>query len=466
MTLKRKMLLIYLGAILLPFFLFLYLYTAGQRELREDVNRRLDTHLASERTSLEGKIEDRLVGLEPEGSLQELSDELEVIATFFPVAYRITPEGWGEPITGGSETIANQTDLRKIERTLTLQGGMVEVQVYLLESRNLKERFRDLPPHPGIDPLWFVGLFVGLHLVFLLLLVEYFLRPLGHLKHVAERIQSGHYDTPIQRRKKDEIGEVLGAFDEMQRTLAEAEEEKRRYEENRRELFANLSHDLKTPLTALGGYVAGLVDGVANTEEKRERYLKIIQRYTGDLERLLAELTTVTTLDVDHLPLELESIDVRAFVEDCAQELTFDLVERGIDFKVEVDPDLNAWILADRRQIRRVIDNVVDNAVKYRDKENAWLRLSVTETPDRVRLSIADNGAGIPEEKRHRIFDRFYRVDEARSSQIGGHGIGLAIAKSIVEAHGGRIWAESTEKVGTTVHLSLVKEGRDADTDR
>jgi two-component system sensor histidine kinase VicK len=113
-----------------------------------------------------------------------------------------------------------------------------------------------------------------------------------------------------------------------------------------------------------------------------------------------------------------------------------------------------------------VIDNIVDNAVKYRDKENAWLRLSVTETPDRVRLSIADNGAGIPEEKRHRIFDRFYRVDEARSSQIGGHGIGLAIAKSIVEAHGGRIWAESTEKVGTTVHLSLVKEGRDADTDR
>ncbi len=459
MTLKRKMLLLYLGAILLPFFLFIYVFTASQRELREDVNRRLETHLVSERSSLEQKIADRLDAQSSSVTTVELVEELELIALFFPIEYQVTMADGGPVLSGGDPTVSVQGEKRQIVRRIDLADGRARVEIGLLESRNLKERFRDLPQQPGIDPLWFLALFIGLHLLFLLLLAEYFLRPLGQLKRVAERIKQGHYDTPIKRGKKDEIGEVLGAFDEMQTALAEAEVEKRAYEENRRELFANLSHDLKTPLTALGGYVSGLVDGVANTEEKRRRYLKIIQRYVGDLDRLLVELTTVTTHDVDRLPLELEPVDVRSFVADCVEEVSFDLAERGVAFQLVSDLPAGILVSADRKQLRRVIDNIVDNAVKYMDKEEPFLRLSVAADQKGVRLSFADNGSGIPADKLHRVFDRFYRVDEARSSQIGGHGIGLAIAKSIVEAHDGKIWAESTKGEGTTLHLTLRREG-------
>ena len=242
----------------------------------------------------------------------------------------------------------------------------------------------------------------------------------------------------------------------MRERLNESVELKMQYEEENRELISNISHDLKTPITTIKGYVEGLMDGVADTPEKQDRYLKMIYNKANELDALINELSLYTNITNNAIPYEFHRVSVKDYFNDCMEEVRADLLSHNMtltynnyctdDVKVVVDPD----------QLKRVINNIVTNAIKYTDKEEGHIDISIEESEKMIKVSINDDGRGIDKESLPHIFDRTYRADSARRSR-GGSGLGLAICKKIVEEHGGKIWATSQKGEGTTIYFTLKK---------
>ncbi|HZG77884.1 MAG TPA: ATP-binding protein, partial [Paenibacillus sp.] len=210
----------------------------------------------------------------------------------------------------------------------------------------------------------------------------------------------------------------------------------------------------------------GILDGVARSPEKLEHYAQIIYTNANAMEKLIEELFLYSKLDLDQVPMQLERIDVRNYVADYVEELQFSLEPSGVRLRCSAPPGsvTDAYIvLADRDQLRRVVDNIVQNSLKYMDKPEPSIEVRLHAGEDVVTVEIEDNGIGIASESLPYIFDSFYRADAARSSATGGSGLGMAIARRIVEAHGGRIWAESEPGAGTTISFRLNKPGRGGD---
>ncbi|GAV22889.1 sensor histidine kinase [Carboxydothermus pertinax] len=283
------------------------------------------------------------------------------------------------------------------------------------------------------------------------------LKPLSQLKTAAEQIKNGNLDYAVKNGSKDEIGELFVSFEEMRKRLKESEEIKKQYEENRKELIANISHDLKTPITAIKGYVEGIRDGVADSPEKLSRYLDTIYRKVLEVDGLIDELFLFSKLDLKKLPFNFEKVNLNRYFEDVAEELEFDLRKKGIELKLNL-PKEEIFVQADREKLKRVINNIVDNAVKYMDKDKPQLVINVKDDNNRALVEIADNGPGISDTALPKIFERFYRVDPARTN-TSGSGLGLSIAQKIIEEHGGEIWARSVLGKGTTITFTLKKLG-------
>lgn len=281
------------------------------------------------------------------------------------------------------------------------------------------------------------------------------IRPLRALKRAAEEIKEGNLDFEVKPQSRDEIGELSVAFEEMRRKLKHSIELQLQYDENRKELISNISHDLKTPMTAIKGYVEGIMDGVADSPDKLERYVKTIYTKAGDMDRLIDELFLFSKLDLGKVPFQFESVEIGQYLQDCTQELYFDMEKKGIQLKMTEGVSGPLYVTADREKLKRVLLNIIGNAVKYRDKADSYIRLKAQEIDGKAVVSIEDNGQGISEEALPLIFDRFYRADPSRNTATGGSGLGLAIAKQIIEEHGGRIWASSVVGQGTTVYMTL-----------
>jgi signal transduction histidine kinase len=282
------------------------------------------------------------------------------------------------------------------------------------------------------------------------------LKPLKILKHATEQIKEENLDFKIVPTSKDELGELSLAFEEMRQKLKESIDLQLQYEENRKELISNISHDLKTPLTAIKGYVEGIRDGVADTPEKIEKYLSIIAKKAEDMDRLIDELFLFSKLDLKKLPFFFEHVEIVKYLDECIEELKFELEKHGIEIKWtrKIAP---TYVIADREKLKRVIMNIIGNSVKFMDKTKGEITFSVMDKSEKVLIQIADNGPGIDPEALPYIFDRFYRVDKSRSTLTGGSGLGLAIAKQIIEEHKGEIWAESEKNKGTIISFTLKK---------
>ncbi|GFZ91451.1 two-component sensor histidine kinase [Paenibacillus marchantiophytorum] len=281
------------------------------------------------------------------------------------------------------------------------------------------------------------------------------IRPLKSLKRAAEEIKEGNLDFEVVRHSDDEIGELSTAFEEMRRKLKKSVEIQLQYEENRKELISNISHDLKTPVTAIKGYVEGIMDGVSNSPDKMDRYIRTIYNKAADMDRLIDELFLFSKLDLGKVPFQFETVDLGQYVQDCAQELQFDMEKKGVRFALTELPQSPLYVTADRDKLRRVLLNIIENAVKYSDEGNRSITLTLREIDGHAVIQIIDNGQGISEEALPHIFDRFYRADPSRNTATGGSGLGLAIAKQIMEEHGGRIGATSMIGRGTTVYMAL-----------
>jgi len=307
---------------------------------------------------------------------------------------------------------------------------------------------------------------MGFVLVMLLILVglvlsmwiyRAILRPLGKLQQATREIKDGNLDFELDVTEQDEIGQLCLDFEEMRVRLKDTAEEKLQYDMENKELISNISHDLKTPITAIKGYCEGIMDGVASSPEKMEKYIRTIYNKANDMDRLIDELMFYSKIDTNKIPYTFTKLDIGRYFSDCAEELTMELEAKNITLVYSNAVEPGTLIIADTEQLKRVVNNIVGNSVKYLDKKKGQLIIRLKDVGDFVQVEIEDNGRGIAQKDLPYIFDRFYRADSSRNSAQGGSGIGLSIVKKIVEDHGGKIWATSKEGIGTVMHFVLRK---------
>lgn len=283
------------------------------------------------------------------------------------------------------------------------------------------------------------------------------LKPVEELKEAARRIEEGNLDFTLEAETNDEFGELMQAFEQMRMRLKETQEEKIRNDLENKELISNIAHDLKTPLTNIKGYSEGILDGIAKSPEKQKKYLQTIYNKANEMDRLIDELNYYAKIETNKIPYNFQHLNVASYFSDCVDEIGLDMESRGYSFIYENDVEEGVEIIADPEQLRKVINNIISNSVKYMDKAEPRITLELSDVGDFVEVSISDNGKGIAKTDLPYIFERFFRADSSRNSMKGGSGIGLSIVRKIIEDSGGRIWAGSTEGEGTTLHFVLRK---------
>lgn len=284
------------------------------------------------------------------------------------------------------------------------------------------------------------------------------LTPLENMRIATQCIIEGNLEFEVKGETNDEMGQLCKDFDAMRLRLKANEEEKFALDEEKKVLISNISHDLKTPITAIKGYAEGILDGVADTKEKQDKYLKTIYNKANEMNILINELTVYSRVDRQKIPYNFQELLVKEYFEDCAEDLHFELDSKNIEFTYLNYVEEEVQIVGDSEQINRVIHNIVNNAVKYMDKPQQKISLRIKDVGDFVQVEIEDNGKGIRSKDLPFIFDRFYRTDASRNSATGGSGIGLSIVKKIMEEHGGKVWATSKDRVGTVVYLIIRKK--------
>ena len=281
--------------------------------------------------------------------------------------------------------------------------------------------------------------------------------PLVKLKKATKNIKEGNLDFVLEVEGNDEFSQLCQDFEEMRKRLKESTEEKILMDKENKELISNISHDLKTPITAVKGYVEGIMDGVADTPEKMDRYVRTIYNKTNEMDHLINELTFYSKIDTNRIPYTFSKLNVEDYFSDCAEELGLEMETRGIELVYANYVEKGVQVIADGEQIRRVIHNIVSNAIKYMEKPRGIIQLRVKDVGDFIQVEIEDNGKGIAAMDLPYIFDRFYRTDVSRNSSKGGSGIGLSIVKKIMEDHGGKVWATSRLGIGTIMYFVLRK---------
>ena len=274
----------------------------------------------------------------------------------------------------------------------------------------------------------------------------------------TRKIRDGNLNFTIETRGSDEISELSDALEAMRQRLEANAQEKLDAEQEQKELISNIAHDLKTPITAIKGYAEGILDGVADTPDKQERYLRTIYNKANEMNTLINELTLYSKIDTNKIPYNFQKINVKEYFMDCAEELGLDLENQHVHLSYFNYVGDDVTIIADPEQLRRVIHNIVGNSIKYmRADHQDRISIRINDVGDFVQVEIEDNGKGIAKKDLPYIFDRFYRADASRNSAAGGSGIGLSIVKKIIEDHGGKIWATSKEDEGTVMYFVLRK---------
>ncbi|MBO6133333.1 MAG: HAMP domain-containing histidine kinase [Lachnospiraceae bacterium] len=283
------------------------------------------------------------------------------------------------------------------------------------------------------------------------------IKPIHEMTEGAKRIADGTLDFDIEIPEGGgDLSVLVQSFDEMRKRLKASAESKLVDESENRTLISNITHDLKTPVTSIKGYAEGLLDGVADTPEKREKYIRTIYNKAVDLDRLINELTFYSGIDTNKIPYNFTRINVTDYFDDCVDEIRVDLESNGIRLNYMNYIESDVQIIADPIQLKKVINNIIGNSFKYMDKDEKELSIRIKSADDSCIIEIEDNGRGISARDLPFIFDRFFRSDSSRSSK-GGSGIGLSIVKKIVEDHGGRVWANSKLGTGTTMSVEFRK---------
>lgn len=280
--------------------------------------------------------------------------------------------------------------------------------------------------------------------------------PVSRLKDAAVKISEGDLNWGIAEEGEGEVRELSRTLELMRIKLKESVHLQQKYDENRKFLISSISHDLKTPVTSIKGYIEGIIDGVAQTPEKMADYLQTARSKALLVNAMIDDLLLYSKLDLNQLPYHFEQTDVQRYFEDCVADNRYEYDKAGIRLELVSELEKPVFVLIDRERMKRVVQNILDNAKKYMDRADGSVEIRLRETRTSVIIEIRDNGKGIPEQDLPHIFDRFYRADPSRTN-ADGSGLGLAIAKQIVEGHEGEIWVRSAPGEGTRMMISLKK---------
>ena len=493
MTFRRRLIIAFIIVLVLPVLLFMVsFFVIGNFMARGDSDHALPYQdyesltddyqqyselLDSTYEKIQEDLKDDPALIEDPGYLQSLSERVNVSNS-----YIIVRKGGDLYYTGNEEAAAKDfQDLPSYSHAQQNEGTGYYIDSMAKMVKQLDFTFEDgsegslfiITRAVSLVSRKFLGeMFVAMVLILLftaILLTRWlegnFFDPINKLNVAMNNIRDGNLDYRLKTTEEGEIGSLYNNYEEMRLRLKESAEEKLEREKQNRELITNITHDLKTPITSIKGYVEGLIDGVANTPEKRERYLRTIYSKANDMNTLINELTLYSQIDNDKIPYNFHKINVADYFGDCVEEIGMDMESRNItlNYYNMVSPDTT--IVADPEQLKKVINNIVGNSVKYMDKTEGRIDIRILDEQDSVRVEIEDNGKGIAPKDLPNIFDRFYRTDESRNSAQGGSGIGLSIVRKVIEDHGGYVWATSREGEGTCVHFVIRKYQETADMD-
>ncbi len=270
------------------------------------------------------------------------------------------------------------------------------------------------------------------------------LAPIHRLTLAAEKIKEGELDQEVPVNTQDEVGKLVTAFNSMA-------EELRKQERLRKNMVSDVAHELRSPLTKSHGYLKALKEG---TMEPDKDIIDSLYRNSELLKKLVDDLHDLARAEAGQLDLEKEPILIDDLIHATLESIQYRLEKSEVNIEVNFSEEV--MVNVDPKRVQQVLRNLIDNAITYSD-EGGKIEIDRRVSQDQVQLKVIDNGEGIPEEDIPYVFDRFYRVDSSRSRETGGTGLGLTIAKEIVEAHGGKIEAESTKGEGTSITVHLPK---------
>ena len=280
--------------------------------------------------------------------------------------------------------------------------------------------------------------------------------PIIDLTEETKKLRIGELETAITDKGYKEIRELGTAIEQLRLQLKNSIYYQEKVDDNRKFLISSISHDLKTPVTSIRGYIDGVLDGVADTDEKREYYLSKAIEKTKLITTMIEDLLLYSKLDLNQMPFDKAKVYIDAYIEGCIQDNLEDFLRENK--RIIFDNKLSATygVIIDIEKFKRVIQNIMDNAKRSIETQTGQLKVILRETNSSVIIEFKDNGKGISKQDLPHVFERFYRADTAREER-GSSGLGLAIAKQIVECLGGRIWAISEEGQGASIIISLKK---------
>ena len=306
--------------------------------------------------------------------------------------------------------------------------------------------------------IWFAVLIIIKEIfqfVFLLRLEKRIIVPIEQLRQGVDEIAKGNYDVQVECRIPNDLGLLTASFNEMALKLLQGERVQAEYEENRKTLIANISHDLKTPITAIHGHIEALLDGPALPADRQEKYLRVIHHNVGYMNRLIDDLFLFSKLDMQKLEFHFEPVAIRKYLRDLMEEYQLELEGAGLGFRFSDLLEDEPRVALDGKRFYRALNNIVGNARGHGRDNELSLQVTLYRRDAWIALDIQDNGPGIPQDKLPHIFERFYRIDNERTKDLESTGLGLAITREFVQAHGGEVAVTSLVGEGACFTIML-----------
>ena len=277
------------------------------------------------------------------------------------------------------------------------------------------------------------------------------MEPVELLVAGAERIKNRNLNEKIIYHGETDFEHVCETFNDMQQTILDDQEQRAKTERARTDMVTGISHDLRTPLTSIQGYIKGVLDGVADTDEKKRMYLKTAYESTEEMNVLLTKLFEFSRIESGQMPFRMVNVDLGEYTAAYTAQKETAADPEALKIRLHMEKPYFTEISLDVEQMRRVFDNLLENSMKYAGVTPVQIDVSIAETEDEVILTWKDNGKGVPQEKLGRIFERFYRCDEARQEK--GSGVGLYVVKYIMERHRGSVQAENENGLKLSLHF-------------
>ena len=402
---------------------------------------------------------------------KELSDKLDVRITILDADGEVLSDSESDPAL--METHKDRLEVvRAIKEGFgesdrfsdTLGYSMKYVALAIKDNDRLMGIVRVALPLQDVEAqirvIYRIVTIAGITAIAIVFIIGYFIsksitNPIREMKEIAQNIAKGDFTKRVKAHSNDELGALAKSLNKMADELQSQIDSLKNMDRVRTDFVANVSHELKTPLTSIKGFVETLEDGAIDDKDNAERFLSIIKKYTERLGNIINDLLSLSELELGKDRLIKTRFDLKGVVDEVSLGFGHAIAVKNESVKLELSGS-DFYINADKAKIEQVLVNLIDNAVKY-NKEGGVVTISLTDSKDSVIIAVKDEGQGIPDKYLSRIFERFYRVDKARSSQLGGTGLGLAIVKHIVLLHGGDVHIESQVDRGTKVTVTLPK---------